>query len=255
MFQRTVPVTFRSEIGRGTFVVRFRSQEIASAAEAGQFVNIRCGDGCLPLLRRPMSVSRVVGDDVELLFAVVGQGTRVLAAKRPGDPLDVLGPLGVPFGYRGDYATAVIVAGGVGAAPFPFLTRFVVREGKHVITFLGARTAAQLTPQNLENVQLATDDGTEGHHGTVVELLGAYLSQHEVVNPKIFGCGPTNMLKALSDYALKAGIDCELSLEGDMACGVGLCQGCPIERSNGKKKYALVCTEGPTFNAKDIILP
>jgi dihydroorotate dehydrogenase electron transfer subunit len=254
MFQRIVAVSFRNELAPGIFVVRFRSQEIASSAAAGQFVNIRCGDGCLPLLRRPMSISRLVGDEVELLFNVVGQGTRMLAAKRAGDMLDVLGPLGVPFGSRGDFSTAVIVAGGVGVAPFPFLTTQLAREGKQVITFLGARTAAQLTPQNLENVQLATDDGTQGYCGTVIGLLEAYLSRNALSKPKIFGCGPTNMLKALSGFAKRAGIECELSLEGDMACGLGLCQGCPIERANGEKKYALVCTEGPTFNSKDIIL-
>jgi dihydroorotate dehydrogenase electron transfer subunit len=202
-----------------------------------------------------MSISRIVGDEVELLFNVVGQGTRMLAAKHLGDTLDVLGPLGMPFGYRGDYSTAVIVAGGVGVAPFPFLTTLLAREGKQIVTFLGARTAAQLTPQNLENVLLATDDGTEGHHGTVVDMLEAYLSRRKLLQPKIFGCGPTNMLKALTAFAKTAGIDCELSLEGDMACGLGLCQGCPIERTNGTKKYALVCVEGPTFNSKDIILP
>jgi len=254
MFQRTVPVSFRSEIARGIFVVRFQSHEIASSAVAGQFVNIRCGDGCLPLLRRPMSISMIVGDEVELLFNVVGQGTRILAAKRPGDILDVLGPLGVPFGYRGDYSTAVIVAGGVGVAPFPFLTASLTHEGKKIVSFLGARTAAHLAPQHLENVQLATDDGTNGHHGTVVELLEGYLRRHQLPRPKIFGCGPTNMLKALSDFARKEGIDCELSLEGDMACGLGICQGCPVERTDGRKKYALVCVEGPTFNSKDIIL-
>jgi dihydroorotate dehydrogenase electron transfer subunit len=71
---------------------------------------------------------------------------------------------------------------------------------------------------------------------------------------KIFGCGPTRMLKALSEYADAAGIECELSLEGDMACGIGICQGCPVERADGKKKYSLVCVEGPTFNSHDIIL-
>jgi dihydroorotate dehydrogenase electron transfer subunit len=254
MFHRTARVSFQDEVASGIVVVRFQSHEIASSAVPGQFVNVRCGEGCLPLLRRPMSISRIIGDEVEILFTVVGQGTRMLAAKRAGDVLDVLGPLGAPFGYKGSYSTALMVAGGVGVAPFPFLSTLLVGEGKKIVTFLGARTASVLTPQNLQNVQLATDDGTQGFHGTVVGLLESYLHRHEVLKPKIFGCGPTAMLKALSQVAEKTGFDCELSLEGDMACGIGLCQGCPVERRGGKKKYALVCTEGPTFNSKDIML-
>ena len=254
MFHRTARVSFQDEITGGVVVVRFRSHEIASSAMPGQFVNIRCGEGCLPLLRRPMSISRIIGDEVELLFSVVGQGTRMLAAKRPGDTLDVVGPLGVPFGFKGTYTTALLVGGGVGVAPFPFLSAMLAGEGKKIITFLGAKTAALLTPQNLKNVKLATDDGTQGYHGTVVELLENHLQNHDIVKPKMFGCGPTKMLKALTRVAEKTGIECELSLEGDMACGIGLCQGCPIERREGKKKYALVCTEGPTFNSKDIVL-
>ena len=255
MLQRIVPVTSREEIAENIFVLRFLCKEIAGTAGPGQFVNIRCGDACLPLLRRPFSISRLIGDEVELLFNVVGQGTRMLAGKRVGDSLDVLGPLGLPFHSEGDFKTALVVAGGVGIAPFPFLTSVLNKKGKKSVTFLGARTASQLPPVHLENIHLATDDGTKGYHGTVVDLLRNYLQQHRVENPKLFGCGPTNMLKALSNVAQEMKIDCELSLEGDMACGIGLCQGCPVERSNGEKKYALVCVEGPTFNSKDILIP
>ena len=254
IYQRIVPVTYREEPAEGLFVLRFQSKEVSESASPGQFVNIRSADACLPLLRRPFSISRRVGDEIELLFNVVGQGTRMLAAKRPGDVLDVLGPLGVPFATQGEYETALIVAGGVGVAPFPFLTEELKQRRKAIVTFLGARTANQLAAANLENVQVSTDDGSRGYHGTVVALVREYLRQRRVSRSKIFGCGPTRMLKALAEVVGETNIDCEVSLEGNMACGVGLCQGCPVERSNGKKKYALVCVEGPTFNAKDIIL-
>ena len=103
-------------------------------------------------------------------------------------------------------------------------------------------------------VELAGNRGVFDVRGTVVELLERNLSSNPVMRPKMFGCGPTPMLKALSAFAQEAGIECELSLEGDMACGVGLCQGCPVERANGRRKYALVCVEGPTFNCKEIVL-
>lgn len=254
MIQAFVPVIDRQEIVEGIFVVRVRSAEIARCSAPGQFVNIRCGDGCLPLLRRPFSISRIDGDALELMFNVVGQGTRMLASKRPGDSIDLLGPLGVPFNIRAEFETAILVGGGLGVAPFPFLTDVLRKEDKKVATFVGARTRRQLTERHLVEVQVATDDGSKGYRGTVVDLLKSYHTAAPIRKSKIFGCGPINMLKALSEFAQASAIDCELSLEGDMACGIGLCQGCPVERTSGNKKYALVCVEGPTFNSKDIVL-
>lgn len=254
MVQTFAPVIDRHEIAEGIFILNLRCAEIAHHAAPGQFVNIRCGEACLPLLRRPFSISRVDSDMMELMFNVVGQGTRMLASKRPGESLDVLGPLGVPFGLTGDFQTAVLVGGGLGVAPLPFLTGSLLKHKKNVVTFIGARSERQITEQHLSNVYISTDDGSRGFHGNVVDLANASLKEKSVPKPKIFGCGPTNMLKALSEFAQASGIECELSLEGDMACGMGLCQGCPVERADGKKKYALVCVEGPTFNCKDILL-
>ncbi len=245
----------RTEIAAGIYILRLRSPEIARRASPGQFVNIRCGEGCLPLLRRPFSISRTDGDVIELMFNVIGGGTRMLASKDSGDSVDVLGPLGVPFEIQGEYQRALLVGGGLGVAPFPFLTDALRGEMKEIVTFVGARTSAQLTERHLQNVRVATDDGSKGFRGTVVDLLREFLLDVPPVRFKVFGCGPTKMLKALSNLASSVGVDCELSLEGDMACGMGICQGCPVERSDGTKKYSLVCTEGPTFNSKEIVLP
>lgn len=252
--QQIVPVHFKEEIAEGIFVLTFKSLEISRSAQPGQFVNIKSGDGSLPLLRRPFSISKIEQDNVKLLFNVIGQGTRMMASKRPGDEIDVLGPLGVPFNYKGNFETAIVVGGGLGVAPFPFLTEKLRSEKKKILTIIGARTANQLVSQHLENIQQTTDDGSKGFRGNVVQFLEEYLSYHSIPKPKIFGCGPTKMLQALSAFAKKNNLECEISLEGDMACGLGLCQGCPVERANGKKKYALVCVEGPTFNCNDITL-
>ncbi len=254
MIQQIVTVSSREEVAEGIFVLRFQSEELARMTRPGQFVNVRAGEEIVPLLRRPFSVSRVQGSMLELVFNVVGKGTQLLSLKRPGDQLDVLGPLGVPFNVRGDFDTALIVAGGLGIAPFPILTEWLLREEKHIITFVGARSSFQIYTQHLKNVQCATDDGSKGFHGTVVDLLEHYLHTNSISKPKIFGCGPTPMLTALLEVARREGIVCELSLEGDMACGIGICQGCPVELVNGKKKYALVCREGPAFNCNDIVL-
>ncbi|MBI3005040.1 MAG: dihydroorotate dehydrogenase electron transfer subunit [Ignavibacteriales bacterium] len=252
MTQELAPVSERTEVADGIFLLRFTSAHIAHTAQPGQFVNIRPVAGLSPLLRRPFSVCRVEKNDVEIVFNVAGAGTRILALKRPGDELDVLGPLGSPFGFGEDFETAIMVAGGLGIAPFPFLTQNL--RGRKVETFVGAGTAGKLWLEHLQAVHIATDDGSKGFHGNVVALLEEFLGSKNLENSKIYGCGPTRMLQALSDLAKMNDLQCELSLEGDMACGIGICQGCPVERVNGKKKYALVCTDGPTFNCNDIVL-
>ncbi len=249
-----VLVTDVKIVAEGTRVLTFVSPDIAKFTLPGQFVNIRVHSGSDPLLRRPFSVSRVVGEHIEILFNVVGAGTDILARKRPGDVLNVLGPLGVPYGIQGDFRNALLIAGGLGVAPMPILTQHLKSLGKHVETFLGARTALHLAVDHLHNVHVATDDGSKGFHGNVVRLAEEYLREHPANTAKIFACGPTRMLKAVSSFALSAGIECEISLEGEMACGIGICQGCPVELVGGQRKYALVCTDGPAFHCQDIIL-
>jgi dihydroorotate dehydrogenase electron transfer subunit len=196
----------------------------------------------------------VEGDEIELMFNVVGPGTAILSQKKSGETLDLIGPLGVPFKLQGNYDTAILVGGGLGVAPFPFLTGALLKAKKKVQTIVGARSAKQLIEEHLLNVQLATDDGSRGFRGTVIDLLKSFVHAGASRNAKLFGCGPTKMLSALSEFARTEGFDCELSLEGDMACGMGICQGCPVERADGKKKYSLVCVEGPTFNSNEITI-
>ena len=253
MVQELAVVTERNEVAEGIYVLRFGSTSIARTARPGQFVNVRATGGVTPLLRRPFSICRVEDGYVELVFNIIGSGTRILASKGPGDELDVLGPLGTPFGFKEGFDTAIMVAGGLGVAPFPFLTQHILSYGKRIESFVGAGTAQKLWSDHLRSVHLATDDGSKGFRGTVVGHLDEFLQKEKVKNPKIFGCGPTKMLQSLSNFAKQHDIECELSLEGDMACGMGICQGCPVERANGDRKYALVCTEGPTFNCNDIV--
>lgn len=254
ILQHVAPVVSNTEIAEGIFLLTVEAKGIARSVQPGQFVNVRSTDGSLPFLRRPFSVSNTRGDLIDLMFNIVGQGTRMMASRRIGDTLDVLGPLGKPFGFAGNFKTAIMVGGGLGVAPFPILTRQLVEEKKSLLTLLGARSSKHIVAKDLQNTQIATDDGSAGFHGTVVALLESCLQSNALADPKIFGCGPTPMLKALSEFARRSAIECELSLEGDMACGVGLCQGCPVETSHGSRKYALVCVEGPTFNCHDITL-
>jgi len=252
--QETGVVQDRREVAEGMFLLRITSPEIAGSAEPGQFVNIKALEVLWgPFLRRPFSISNVADDSIDLIFNVIGSGTRLLASRRRGDALDLLGPLGRPFGYHDDYATAVMVAGGLGIAPFPFLHTVVKKKGRSTLAIVGSRTGSQLYTDPFDSVECATDDGSSGFHGTVVDLLKKVLVGRTIDRPKIFGCGPTPMLKALSAAAIDMNVPCEISLEGDMACGIGLCQGCPVETRKGPGKYQLVCTEGPTFKCTEVI--
>ncbi len=243
------------KVGENIFILRFHAPAIARPSLPGHFVNVRADRSYYPLLRRPFSIYDVKGDDVEVVFNVVGRGTEILASKRPGDLLDVLGPLGRPYRFSDTgYSTAVIVAGGLGVAPFPLLTRFLKKEKKQIITFLGAQTAKALVPEGLVNVKPATDDGTAGHHGTVVDLMDRLLQEEFPERPKLFGCGPNAMLRSLAKAAEDLKIPCEVSLECIMACGLGICQGCPVELRENSSRYSLVCTDGPVYNALSIII-
>ncbi|HLX13393.1 MAG TPA: dihydroorotate dehydrogenase electron transfer subunit [Bacteroidota bacterium] len=231
--------------------------EIARAVLPGQFINIRVHEFYQPLLRRPFSVYHVNGDRIEIIFNVVGMGTRVLMGRKHGDSLDIIGPLGCPFDTNGNFETAILVGGGLGVAPLPMLTK-MLNGKKKIATLLGSRSKDQNITSHLQNIECATDDGSAGFHGTVVDLLRNKLEKKLQPKPKIFGCGPNPMLRALSELAAEFSVPCEVSLESAMACGIGICQGCPIERSHDEishKKYGLICKEGPVFDSSTIQLP
>ena len=192
MIQQLCPVQSCHRIADKTFLLRFDSPEIAASAQPGQFVNILAAEiGEAPLLRRPFSISRVENSIVELIFHVVGIGTNLLSQKELGDWIDVIGPLGQPFRRDAEYDTALLVAGGIGVAPFPFLTDDLLKRGKRIETFIGYRNASQVFTEHLQNVHIATDDGSDGFHGNVIQLLESSLNQNNFGKAKIFACGPT----------------------------------------------------------------
>lgn len=255
MMQEFCPVQAVEQLAGNVFVLTFQTNHIARSARAGQFVNIRTDDGIEPLLRRPFSLYAASENSAQIIFNVIGKGTAVLGNKRVGETLDVLGPLGVPFTLGSStYETALLVGGGMGVAPLPMATRELERLGKKVVTCLGARTSSMVIDRHLRNVHVATDDGSRGLHGTVVDLVKKVLSEYGLFKMKIFGCGPTPMLRALQSYVIANGIPCEASLEGPMACGLGICQGCPVELVGVERKYALVCKDGPVFDITKIKL-
>lgn len=253
MFVINAQVAKTIELENRIFLLKIYCPEIANVIQPGQFLNIRVSETSFPLLRRPFSVCDVEGDNFYLMFNIYGEGTRILAQKHPGESVDILGPLGNGFNFNGDYETAVIVAGGLGAAPFPYLTR-KISDNKNILTFIGGRTHSDIIKYGLENISVSTDDGSMGFKGTVVELLGTKLEKLNKDKIKVFGCGPNAMLSALKKLCIENEIECEVSTECAMACGFGICQGCPIESTSQKDKYLLVCKNGPVFNVKDIVI-
>ncbi|MCX7876186.1 MAG: dihydroorotate dehydrogenase electron transfer subunit [Melioribacteraceae bacterium] len=232
------------------FLLKVLSPNISTKGKAGQFCNIKVSENDFPLLRRPFSIHYIENESIYFLFDVHGEGTNLLSQKKIGDIVDIIGPLGNGFNINEDFETAVLVAGGIGVAPFPLLTKSMVN--KSIITFYGARNSEYIYDKNLLNINYSTDDGSIGLKGNVIDLLKINLKNLDKQKIKIFGCGPSPMLKALQIFANENNIKCELALESVMACGFGICQGCPIETVDNN--YKLICKDGPVFDAKEIIL-
>ncbi len=253
MFTVKAPLQQVIELENKIFLLKIFSPEIAHKIKPGQFLNVLVTKTYYPLLRRPFSVCDVEDDYFYLMFNIFGEGTRMLSRKHPGDLIDVLGPLGNGFNLEGDYDTAVVVAGGLGAAPFPYLIR-KIQDKKNIISFIGGRTQNDVILHGMKNIHISTDDGSLGFKGTVVELLKNQISLIKSSKTKIFACGPNAMLRNLKEFCIENDLNCEASTECAMACGFGICQGCPIEGVNSPDKYLLVCKDGPVFNVKDVIL-
>jgi dihydroorotate dehydrogenase electron transfer subunit len=139
----------------------------------------------------------------------------------------------------------------------PILGEALMARGKRVVNIHGARTAALIAGDaegRLLNCRFATDDGSRGFHGNVVDALDGYLSGEGSGGTRLFACGPNPMLHALGRYCSARNLPLEVSLECQMACGIGICQGCPIEMATGDRKYTLVCTHGPNYDFNDILI-
>lgn len=221
----------------------------------GQFVNVAVDapDLCL---RRPISLHDVNGSRATILIGIHGAGTEWLSRRRVGNRLDLLGPLGGrPIVLDPAARRVALVGGGVGIPPLHFAAR---RERSvERVVFIGARTASRLLCRDEFaaagcTVISATDDGTDGFKGTVVEALARYLTEESV--DQVVACGPTPMMRATAALAVEHGIRCQVCLEARMACAVGACLSCVIETTApGWQRYQRVCTEGPVFDAETVI--
>lgn len=249
---KDTPVKSVIKLNSNIHLLEIYAPDLAEITIPGEFYNIKVSQTDYPLLRRPFSICDIEGEHIYFMFNVVGEGTELLSKKREGDTINLLGPLGKGFNIDDDYDTAVIAAGGLGTAPFPLLRKKI--KGKRIASFVGGRNSREVVRYGFDNLHIATDDGSEGFHGNVVELLDKNLERLKEGRIKIFACGPNPMLRALQEFCRKYSFNCEVSMECAMACGFGICQGCPIESSHDSSAYKLVCKDGPVFNVKDVII-
>lgn len=273
------------------FLQRFTSPPLVF--QPGQFVMVKPSGSLDPFLPRAYSILRVQhhmrgsrgkrGNVVEILYRVLGKGTTALSHLKPGDRVDLLGPLGNGYRVPPNLSTALLVAGGIGVPPVVALVeklanvkhgnghrRSAVRGRHKLVAFVGGKTASDVLclsdfRKAGATLHVATEDGSLGHQGLVTELLETYLrSSVDGLRSAIYACGPHPMLHAVARVAERFGIPCQVSLEADMACGFGACMGCviPVQSSRqpmnhgpsnmNQRIYKLCCKDGPAFDAREI---
>jgi dihydroorotate dehydrogenase electron transfer subunit len=251
-----IPVQVKARVisslqaAQGIQLVELEAPEVAAIAHPGQFAMLKCGDGAF--LRRPLSIHRVNNGRTRLsfLFAVVGKGTDWLSRAKPGDFIDVLGPMGNGFDLLPSSREILMLAGGLGLAPLVFLADEALSKGIRVnlaygTATVGLRYCPHLLPKGIKLIDY-TDDGSCGRHGLVLDCLPDFMASAD----QIFACGPLPMFKALSRQQSLAGKNVQVSLETRMACGVGVCYGCTIKTSSGLKQ---VCHDGPVFRLDEVV--
>ena len=257
------PVVRNVDLGRGHYLIEFEDPGIGAGMRPAQFFMIGI-PGSDVLLRRPFSVCGLPGTfedatpgTLQVLFRVYGRATSLLASLRPGARLQVLGPLGNGFALPEQGSDRIlIVAGGIGVAPFPAFVAEARRAGRSVSMIYGARSSGELPLldwfRRRLDVAVTTDDGSEGTRGLVTGPLAEALGRKDHARVHVYACGPTPMLRAVARIADDAKAVCDLSLEAPMACGFGVCLGCVVPTHGdqpGDVRYERVCVEGPVMRS------
>lgn len=238
-------------IGVDYFILGVTGIEPLPEMLPGQFAEIKVDNNPNVFLRRPISIHDVDYDTntLFLLIRIVGEGTLTLSDLKVGDKINLVYPLGNTFNTEG-VKNVLLAGGGCGIAPMLFLARHLKKQKIQVTTLIGGRTALDILEANefrkYGKVCISTDDGSEGEKG--------FMTKNSVMNTinsfdRIYTCGPLPMMKVFAGIAKEKGIDCEVSLENTMACGIGACLCCVTETTKGNK---CVCTEGPVFNINQL---
>lgn len=226
---------------------------LAKRIQPGQFVHVRVNVGLEPFLRRPFSVHRAK-KNVEILYDVVGKGTGALSQRKAGEQIDLLGPLGNSFSLPpAGIQDVVMIAGGIGIAPFLILSDFLKKKKFRMKLFYGGRAKKHIYgvkefKRNGCEVFVATEDGSQGTKGFVSKLFDSIPT--DPATTFIYTCGPTPMMAAVQEFARARHLRGQASCEERMACGLGACLGCVVKTKSG---YKTACYDGPVFDLGEII--
>jgi dihydroorotate dehydrogenase electron transfer subunit len=279
--QQTVQVVENVPLARDTYRIRLDSPELARQIVPGQFIMLRLAGCDDPLLGRPLALYDTVlspaGEPmgIDVVYLVMGKMTSRLAEYRPGQRLDVWGPLGNGFPPQ-PAEHLIMVAGGIGQTPFMAVGRECLGLRKYGVQRRDATTTTKVTlcygVRRAEylagvddfrvigiDVRLSTDDGSAGRHGFVTELLRDLLEESEADvtagHCRIVCCGPEKMMETVAHIAQQTNVPCQISLETPMACGIGICFSCvtKVRQSDGGWDYRRTCVEGPVFGAEQIV--
>ncbi|MBV9468820.1 MAG: dihydroorotate dehydrogenase electron transfer subunit [Abitibacteriaceae bacterium] len=249
------------ELTPSHYRLRLAAPEIAQTAKAGQYVHVlpRATHSFDPLLRRAFSIMRAAEDAIDILYRIEGRGTALLARRKAGETIDVLGPLGLPFAPLTTHN--ILVGGGVGVPPLVLLAAQAVPEVR-IQALIGARAATEIIGQEDFRdydvpVEVATDDGSAGHQGLVTDLLERQLSQSGLTGQglTVFACGPLPMLRVVAAMSQRYKVPCQVSLEENMPCGVGVCNGCVVPvlgAGDDYGNYRRICVDGPVLWANEV---
>ena len=248
-----VVITKAECLADGVYSMVLKTEVIAGKAKPGQFVSLYSGDGSR-LLPRPISICEIDGTYIRLVYRVAGKGTQGFSKLKAGDTITVQGPLGNGYDVKAPYAgkKAIIFGGGIGIPPMLELAKQLHCEKDILLGYRDSQTFLADEFAKYGNVTIASEDGSVGVKGNVLDAV----KQCGITGQVIYACGPTPMLKAIKSFALDNDIECFISLEEKMACGIGACLACVCQTKDiddhSKVHNARVCKEGPVFNAREV---
>lgn len=264
----STPVIENTRLTEKYFRLSIQVPDLAAHARPGQFLMIKPDRRYHPLLLRPFSIHRILpGGIIQLFIRYSGLGTNLLSEMQPGDTLEVLGPLGNGFSIPSDLETGLIIAGGMGIAPFPALVEAIKKLSPKAAIHLFFGTKARHELNCLELFQelgcqmyITTEDGSFGVSGIISQLFEKFLHETRLHRmTAAFACGPFPMLYRVNNLAAEYKLSLQVSLESHMACGIGSCLGCPVKILSENREsavpwtYQRVCHEGPVFEARRIV--
>ena len=241
------PVTVSEPLG-DYYILTVKSRGLCELAQQGQFLHVLCGE---KTLRRPISIHNVEGDEITMIYEVKGDGTKWLSERKPGDVLDILGPLG--HGFPKVEGKVLVVGGGIGVPPM-YYTAKCADEADAVLGFRSKDKALLIDRFEAVcgKVKVMSDDGTLGQKGFVAQGVGEMLEENQYA--AVFACGPKIMLKTTYDACKAKGVPCYVSMEERMGCGIGACLVCAVKLyRDGEEIMGHVCKDGPVFKGEEVV--